>query len=245
MSRRTSPARSSSSRRRIGLRSRHRASRRRRLARAVSDVVDETRRAADRARAHRAGTPTRPSTRASAARRGLSVVEITFDRCRGRGDSARLRNRRSSRRSGHGPLTRAARPGAGCRCALRRRAGTNDAVVEAARSAGVPFVPGVATPSEIEHARSLGCRELKVFPASVVGGPAFLKAVAPVYPDVRFVPTGGSIPRTSRPTSSYRRCSPAAARGSASESSWTSSASTRSSGGHGKPSGWRRSRIPA
>ena len=72
--------------------------------------------------------------------------------------------------------------------------GTNDEVVEAAQRAGVPFVPGVATPSEIEHARSLGCTVLKVFPASVLGGPAFVKAVAPVYPDVRFVPTGGISP---------------------------------------------------
>jgi 2-dehydro-3-deoxyphosphogluconate aldolase/(4S)-4-hydroxy-2-oxoglutarate aldolase len=32
---------------------------------------------------------------------------------------------------------------------------------------------------------------LKLFPASLLGGPAFLQAVAPVYPDVRFVPTGG------------------------------------------------------
>lgn len=69
--------------------------------------------------------------------------------------------------------------------------GTNDAVVEAARNAGVPFVPGVATPSEIDHARDLGCRVVKLFPASMVGGVAFLKAVAPVYPDVRFMPTGG------------------------------------------------------
>jgi len=72
--------------------------------------------------------------------------------------------------------------------------GTNDRVVEAAQRADVPFIPGVATPSEIEHARALGCIVLKVFPASVVGGPAFLKAVAPVYPDVRFVPTGGVNP---------------------------------------------------
>jgi 2-dehydro-3-deoxyphosphogluconate aldolase / (4S)-4-hydroxy-2-oxoglutarate aldolase len=72
--------------------------------------------------------------------------------------------------------------------------GTNDRVVEAAQRADVPFIPGVATPSEIEHARALGCTVLKVFPASVVGGPAFLKAVAPVYPDVRFVPTGGVNP---------------------------------------------------
>jgi 2-dehydro-3-deoxyphosphogluconate aldolase / (4S)-4-hydroxy-2-oxoglutarate aldolase len=72
--------------------------------------------------------------------------------------------------------------------------GTNDAVVDAALSAGVPFIPGVATPSEIEHACSLGCPELKLFPASVVGGPAFLRAVAAVYADVRFVPTGGVNP---------------------------------------------------
>lgn len=72
--------------------------------------------------------------------------------------------------------------------------GTNDDVVAAALRAGVPFVPGVATPSEIERARALGCRVLKVFPASTLGGPSFVKAVAPVYPDVRFVPTGGVNP---------------------------------------------------
>jgi 2-dehydro-3-deoxyphosphogluconate aldolase/(4S)-4-hydroxy-2-oxoglutarate aldolase len=69
--------------------------------------------------------------------------------------------------------------------------GTNPAVVDAAREAGLLFLPGVATPSEVERARTLGCRVLKVFPASLLGGPAFVKAVAPVYPDVRFVPTGG------------------------------------------------------
>ena len=69
--------------------------------------------------------------------------------------------------------------------------GTNEAVLEAARSAGLPFIPGAATPTEIERARALECRVVKVFPASTVGGPSFLKAVASVYPDVRFVPTGG------------------------------------------------------
>ena len=44
-------------------------------------------------------------------------------RCCGRGDSARLRDRRSPRRGGHGPVAGAARPGAGRRRALRRRAG--------------------------------------------------------------------------------------------------------------------------
>lgn len=72
--------------------------------------------------------------------------------------------------------------------------GTNAAVAEAARERDVLFVPGIATPSEIERARTLGCRVLKVFPASLLGGPAFMKAVAPVYPDVRFLPTGGINP---------------------------------------------------
>lgn len=82
--------------------------------------------------------------------------------------------------------------GSGARFAVAP--GTNAAVVEAARDRGIPFVPGVATPSEIERARALGCRVLKVFPAALLGGPAFLRAVAPVYPDVRFVPTGGIGP---------------------------------------------------
>ena len=63
-------------------------------------------------------------------------------RCCGRGHSARLRDRRSSRRGRHGPVARAAHPGAGRRCALRRGAGDKHAVVAAARSVGVPFVPG-------------------------------------------------------------------------------------------------------
>lgn len=67
-------------------------------------------------------------------------------------------------------------------------------VVAAARDAGVPFIPGVATPSEIERALALGCDVLKLFPAATVGGVAFIKAVAPIYADVRFVPTGGVSP---------------------------------------------------
>jgi 2-dehydro-3-deoxyphosphogluconate aldolase/(4S)-4-hydroxy-2-oxoglutarate aldolase len=35
---------------------------------------------------------------------------------------------------------------------------------------------------------------LKLFPASILGGPAFVKAVEPVYRDVRFIPTGGVNP---------------------------------------------------
>ena len=67
-------------------------------------------------------------------------------------------------------------------------------MIEAAHSAGLPFVPGVATPSEIERTAALGCAALNVFPASILGGPSFVKAVSPVYPNVTFVPTGGVNP---------------------------------------------------
>jgi 2-dehydro-3-deoxyphosphogluconate aldolase / (4S)-4-hydroxy-2-oxoglutarate aldolase len=69
--------------------------------------------------------------------------------------------------------------------------GTNPAVVEACRALGLPFFPGVATPSEIETARALGRTTLKLFPAAQVGGAGFLRAVSATYPDVRFLPTGG------------------------------------------------------
>jgi 2-dehydro-3-deoxyphosphogluconate aldolase / (4S)-4-hydroxy-2-oxoglutarate aldolase len=72
--------------------------------------------------------------------------------------------------------------------------GTSPSVIEAARASDVPFIPGVATASEIEQARALGCDVVKLFPASLLGGPAFVRAVAPVYRDVRFVPTGGVNP---------------------------------------------------
>jgi 2-dehydro-3-deoxyphosphogluconate aldolase/(4S)-4-hydroxy-2-oxoglutarate aldolase len=72
--------------------------------------------------------------------------------------------------------------------------GTNDDVVAACGKLDLLFFPGVATPSEIEHARQLGLRTLKVFPAAQLGGPAFLRAVTPTYPDVQFIPTGGVGP---------------------------------------------------
>jgi 2-dehydro-3-deoxyphosphogluconate aldolase/(4S)-4-hydroxy-2-oxoglutarate aldolase len=72
--------------------------------------------------------------------------------------------------------------------------GTNPEVVEHVLMRGLPMVPGVVTPSEIELATSLGASVLKFFPAETMGGVATLKALAGPYPDVRFIPTGGITP---------------------------------------------------
>jgi 2-dehydro-3-deoxyphosphogluconate aldolase/(4S)-4-hydroxy-2-oxoglutarate aldolase len=74
--------------------------------------------------------------------------------------------------------------------------GVNESVILAAHDRGLPFVPGVATPSEIERALMLSCPVLKLFPAEPIGGLPYLKAVAAPYAHtgVRFIPLGGITP---------------------------------------------------
>jgi 2-dehydro-3-deoxyphosphogluconate aldolase / (4S)-4-hydroxy-2-oxoglutarate aldolase len=72
--------------------------------------------------------------------------------------------------------------------------GTNPALVELCGSRGVPILPGVCTPSEIEVARALGLGNVKFFPSEPMGGAAFLRALCGPYRDISFVPTGGITP---------------------------------------------------
>lgn len=72
--------------------------------------------------------------------------------------------------------------------------GTNADVVAFAQRAGIPIVPGVATPTEIEANLARGLEAMKLFPAEVVGGVRFLRAVFGPYRAVRFMPTGGIDP---------------------------------------------------
>lgn len=59
------------------------------------------------------------------------------------------------------------------------------------RAMGWAFLPGVSTLSEAMVARDMGFSALKFFPASLSGGPGFLKAAGSVLPDIQFCPTGG------------------------------------------------------
>lgn len=58
-------------------------------------------------------------------------------------------------------------------------------------ASGVPYLPGAVTPSEILAARELNFTFLKFFPAREAGGPALLRAYAPVFQGIAFCPTGG------------------------------------------------------
>lgn len=66
----------------------------------------------------------------------------------------------------------------------------NIRTVEHARTRGLPYVPGVLTPTEMNVACEAGCVVQKVFPAETAGGAAFLKAVSAPLPGIRFLPTG-------------------------------------------------------
>lgn len=53
------------------------------------------------------------------------------------------------------------------------------------------LAPGVATPSEMAMALEMGLTELKFFPAHLAGGIEMLKALAGIFQQVKFCPTGG------------------------------------------------------
>ena len=71
--------------------------------------------------------------------------------------------------------------------------GMNRCIVEAAQKIGLPFAPGIATPSDLESALELGCRDVKFFPAEPSGGLKYLRSLAAPYAHlgVKFVPLGG------------------------------------------------------
>ena len=71
--------------------------------------------------------------------------------------------------------------------------GFDPAVVQAASRLALPFLPGVATASEVGAAAALGCTWLKAFPARELGA-TWAKAIKAPFPQVHFVATGGMSP---------------------------------------------------
>ena len=69
--------------------------------------------------------------------------------------------------------------------------GYSPELAQACRDAGLPFIPGVATASEVMAAWLDGHDLLKFFPAVAAGGLSMLKSFGGPFPEVRFCPTGG------------------------------------------------------
>jgi len=69
--------------------------------------------------------------------------------------------------------------------------GLTKPLARAAEAAKVPFLPGIATPSDIMRGLDLGLDRFKFFPAEANGGIPALKAISAPFGSVRFCPTGG------------------------------------------------------
>lgn len=71
--------------------------------------------------------------------------------------------------------------------------GHNARVATTAREIGLPFVPGIATASELEAAVEEGHRLLKVFPVEHLGGVGYIESLNGPYKflNLRYIPLGG------------------------------------------------------
>lgn len=79
--------------------------------------------------------------------------------------------------------------------------GCNPEVLKAARAEGLPFAPGICTPSDIEQAVAHGANVLKYFPAESSGGLPHLRSMAAPYRHLNlcYIPLGGLKEANFRP----------------------------------------------
>jgi 2-dehydro-3-deoxyphosphogluconate aldolase/(4S)-4-hydroxy-2-oxoglutarate aldolase len=126
---------------------------------------------------------------------GLPVMEITFRTAAGVEAVSKIATQRPNMLVGAGTLLSAinVRRAADAGAHFGVAPGLNERTLEAAAQAGLDFIPGIATPSEVEIALDLKCRFLKFFPAEQAGGVNMLKALEGPYSHtgVQFIPTGG------------------------------------------------------
>jgi 2-dehydro-3-deoxyphosphogluconate aldolase / (4S)-4-hydroxy-2-oxoglutarate aldolase len=124
---------------------------------------------------------------------GLRVIEVTFRTEAAAAAIAAIRTELPQVTVGAGTLLRAADVAAAVSAGAKFLVspGTTPQLAAAALATELPYLPGIATPSEIMAMRALGICVMKLFPAEALGGVALLRALAPVFQGIAFCPTGG------------------------------------------------------
>jgi 2-dehydro-3-deoxyphosphogluconate aldolase / (4S)-4-hydroxy-2-oxoglutarate aldolase len=126
---------------------------------------------------------------------GLPAAEITFRTEAAAEVIARLHERRPELLLGAGTVLSADHlamaHAAGAAFALAP--GVDASVVAKADQLGIPFYPGVMTPSDIQIGLKAGVSVFKFFPAVPAGGPAMMRAILTPFAHlgIRTIPTGG------------------------------------------------------
>jgi 2-dehydro-3-deoxyphosphogluconate aldolase/(4S)-4-hydroxy-2-oxoglutarate aldolase len=126
---------------------------------------------------------------------GLPIAEITFRTKAAADVISKLRRERSDLLLGAGTVLTVdnLKKAKECGAMFAVAPGLNPELVGTAKEIGLPFIPGVSNPTDIEQALSLGSKILKFFPAEACGGIKMLKAMSAPYQHtgVKFIPTGG------------------------------------------------------
>jgi 2-dehydro-3-deoxyphosphogluconate aldolase / (4S)-4-hydroxy-2-oxoglutarate aldolase len=126
---------------------------------------------------------------------GLPVAEITFRTEAAADVLAAMRDARPELCIGAGTILDKANLeraiASGARFGLAP--GYDPDIIDAAKVAGLPFCPGIMTPSDLTLAAVRGVRLAKFFPAGIAGGPTALSGISAPFAHlgIRFIPTGG------------------------------------------------------
>jgi len=131
---------------------------------------------------------------------GLRLIEVTLRTAAAPAAIAAINRELPEVVVGAGTVQRSADVAQACAAGARFLVspGMTTELASAALSTDLPYLPGVATPSEVMAARDLGICLVKLFPAEAVGGVGLLMALAPVFPGIAFCPTGGVDERSAR-----------------------------------------------
>lgn len=129
----------------------------------------------------------------AAAAGGVRLLEITWNTDQAETLIPKLQQELPACRVGTGTILNRemAERAIGCGCSFVFTPHTDPHLIELARSAQVPLVPGAMTPSEIVQAWQAGAEVVKIFPIKLLGGIDYLQTLVPVFPKIPFLPTGG------------------------------------------------------
>ncbi len=131
---------------------------------------------------------------------GIGVMEITLRTPAGLAAISAVRNSMPGMLVGAGTVTtpdlydKAVQAGA----QFMISPGLSEKLARKAASGKIPFFPGIATISEAMQALEYGFDFLKFFPAETSGGVKALKNFQPLFPDLKFCPTGGITQHTAK-----------------------------------------------
>lgn len=130
---------------------------------------------------------------ASAARSGLTTIEVTFDSDEPTNQLRAILGAFPELTVGAGTVldARQANAAIGAGASFLVSPVVSTTVLSACIEAGVPYLPGAATPTEIWTAHGAGAIGVKVFPARELGGPAYFSALRAPLEGIPLVATGG------------------------------------------------------